>query len=175
MKRWILYAGLGLSLGAGCKNGGSSGSAPPSPKRMEVVALTGNLVKFVPGPGQLPYCLIYTRGEKGITRQITMTHGAQSVACPAGQPVLGLTYKIPVPEGHVKVYTFFSDQRLTAPHLSEQIVDLEDEANPTISAMNLRLPGRVILDVQDFTPKEDAEALGTLVSKDGGVSADGGK
>lgn len=132
---------------AGCRG---SGKTPASPHRMELRRLSGDTVSFVPAPGQLPYCLIYTISARGVTRQITMTRGQQSVPCPAGVPVMGLAYRIPLDEGRVKAYSFFSDHRLTAAAVSEQLVEIGD--SPTLSPMNLRLPGQVVLDVEEFNP-----------------------
>jgi hypothetical protein len=79
-----------------------------------------------------------------------MTKGQQSVPCPAGAPVMGLTFRIPEDEGKVKIYTFFSDRRLTAASVSEQLVEIGDSA--ALTPMNLRLPGQVMLDVEEYDP-----------------------
>jgi hypothetical protein len=125
---------------------------PPAPHRMEIREVTGNTVQFIPAPDQLPYCLIFTESEKGVTRQMTMTQSNQSALCPAGEPVLGLRFRIPADEGRVHVRVLFSDQRLQAATLAEQVVGM---ANPAFNPMDLRLPGRVLLESIDFVPKEE--------------------
>lgn len=133
-----------------------------APPRMEVRQLGGNVVQFVPGADQLPFCLIYTQSEKGVTRQMTMTQSNQSVACPAGEPVLGLRFRLPADEGRVKVRVLFSDQRLQATELAAQVVEM---SSPTFDPINLRLPGRVVLESLDVVPAQEPLAVaGEIVS-----------
>jgi hypothetical protein len=127
---------------------------PPAPPkhRLEVRAVTGSTVHFIPAPDQLPYCLIFTQSDKGVTRQMTMTQSNQSVSCPPGEPVLGMRFRIPADEGQVHVRVLFSDQRLQAAAVAEQVLEMN---SPTFNPMNLRLPGHVLLDSVDFVPLEE--------------------
>ncbi len=143
---------LVVAVGAGVLLGGCSKPTLAAPHRMEVRTVTGNTVQFIPAPDQLPYCLIYTQSEKGVTRQMTMTQSNHSVPCPAGEPVLGRRFRIPADEGKVQVRVLFSDQRLDASTVASQVVDM---AKPAFDPIELRLPGRALLDSQEFLPTEE--------------------
>ncbi len=148
---------LVVAVGAGVLLGGCSKPTPAAPQhRMEIRTVTGNTVQFIPAPDQLPYCLIYTQSEKGVTRQMTMTQSNHSVPCPAGEPVLGRRFRIPADEGKVQVRVLFSDQRLDASTVASQVVDM---ATPAFDPMDLRLPGRALLDSQEFLPTEELPPL----------------
>lgn len=152
MSRILAVVVCAASLLAAC----NKPPAAPAAIRMEIRKVTGNTVQFIPAADQLPYCLIYTQSEKGVTRQMTMTHSNQSVPCPAGEPVLGLRFRFPPDEGRVRVHVLFSDQRLQAAAVAAQLVDM---ANPDFNPTDLRLPGRVLLETQTFVPVEDAAAV----------------
>ena len=130
--------------------------AAPAALRMEIRKVTGNTVQFIPAADQLPYCLIYTQSAKGVTRQMTITHSNQSVPCPPGEPVLGLRFRFPADEGRVRVQVLFSDQRLQAAEVASQVVEM---ASPGFNPTDLRVPGRVVLETQDFVPVEEAAAV----------------
>jgi hypothetical protein len=151
MSRALLAGVCVAMVVSGCRK-----PAPPFAHRLEVRAVTGTTVQFIPAPEQLPYCLIYTQTDKGVTRQMTLTQSNQSVPCPAGEPVLGLRFRIPADEGLVHVRVLFSDQRLQAAEVAAQVVDM---ANPAFNPMDLRLPGRVVLDSVDFVPVEESVAV----------------
>jgi hypothetical protein len=170
-----LSLALAVFLGfVACKK--HAGPTEP-PRRMEVRKMTNSSVYLVPGPEELPYCLVFTRSATGVTRQLTMTETNDSVDCTAGQPILGVRFRVPPEEGKVKIYTFFSDQRLQAAVVADQLVDLLER--PTFSAMDLRAPGRLSMDVEEFLPAEDINPVeGEMVDghgADGGLrAADGG-
>lgn len=130
-------------------------------QRVELRRISGNTVQIVPTENQMPYCLIFTHSGKGVVRQLTMSKGNVSVKCPPGEPVLGLAYRIPVEEGPVKIHIFFSDQRLEAGSVANQ---LNDMAKPSFSPIDFRLPGKVVVETLDFVPSEANEPRpGTLV------------
>jgi hypothetical protein len=116
--------------------------------RVELRKITGDTVQIVPTEASLPYCLVFTESAK-VTRQLTISKSNQSVKCPAGQPVLGQTYRIPADEGPVKVQIFLSDQRLEAVSVANQITEM---AKPNFSPIDMRLPGRVVVQTLTFTP-----------------------
>jgi hypothetical protein len=155
-----LVVGLGaVALMVACSR---PPAAAQSARRMEIRAVTGNTVQFIPAPDQLPYCLVYTQSEKGVTRQLTMNNANTSVACPAGEPVLGRRFRIPLEEGKVQVEVLFSDQRLDATLLAAQVVEM---AKPTFNPMDLRLPGRVVLESMEFAPSDEpAPVVGEVVA-----------
>jgi len=131
--------------------------------RVEVRRVSGDTVQIVPSEGQMPYCLVFTQSGKGVVRQLTMSKNNVSVKCPAREPVLGQAYKVPVEEGPVKINIFFSDQRLEAASVANQ---LNDMANPSFSPIDFRLPGKVVVETLDFIPAESPEpAPGQLVPK----------
>jgi len=123
---------------------------------MEIRTVTGNTVQFIPAPDQLPYCLIYTQSDKGVTRQMTLTQSNQSVPCPSGEPVLQRRFRIPADEGHVRVRILFSDQRLQAAEVAEQVVEM---VKPAFDPNDLRVPGHVLLETLDFVPIEELPPL----------------
>ncbi len=124
----------------------------PAPHRMEIRKVTGNTVQFIPAADQLPYCLIYTQSEKGVTRQMTMTQSNQSVPCPAGEPVLERRFRIPADEGPVRIRILFSDRRLQAGEVTQQVVEM---VKPAFDPNDLRVPGHVVLETLDFLPTEE--------------------
>ena len=132
--------------------GACSKSQTPFTARMEVHSLSANIVQFIPAPDQLPYCLIYTQTAKGVTRQMTMTGSNESVACPAGEPVLGRRFRLTSDEGLIRVRVLFSDQRLQAAQVASQVVDM---ASPAFNPMNLRLPGKVVLESIEYVPTDE--------------------
>jgi hypothetical protein len=164
-RTWVAGAIAAAVLAAACNKAPSSAAATA---RMEIRKLSGNTVQFIPAPDQLPYCLIYTQSDKGVTRQLTMTRDNTSVPCPAGEPVLGLRYRIPIDEGRVHVQVLFSDQPLQSAVVADQVVEM---AKPTFTPMDLRLPGRVLLETLDFLPSEEpATVVGAVLA----TPADGG-
>ena len=156
MSKTLTVAVCAAVLAAACRKPTST-----SAHRMEIRALTGSTVQFIPAADQLPYCLIYTQSANGVTRQMTMTRSNQSVACPAGEPVLGLRFRLPVDEGPVRVQVLFSDQRLQATALAAQVVEM---ASPGFNPMDLRLPGRAVMETLEYVPiEEPAPVVGEVV------------
>jgi hypothetical protein len=152
-----VVAGVALTLLAGCTR--STGPA----HRVELRRISGDTVQIVPGQGQMPYCLVFTHSGKGVVRQLTMSRNNVSVKCEPGEPVLGQAYRIPIEEGPVKIHIFFSDQRLEAASVANQ---LNDMANPSFSPIDFRLPGNVVVETLDFIPSEANEpAPGILVPR----------
>jgi hypothetical protein len=152
-----VVAGVALALLAGC----ARSSAPTH--RVELRRISGDTVQIVPSEGQMQYCLVFTHSVKGVVRQLTMSKNNVSVKCPAGEPVLGQAYRIPADEGPVKVHIFFSDQRLEAASVANQ---LNDMANPSFNPIDFRMPGNVVVETIDFIPSETNEpAPGTLVPR----------
>jgi hypothetical protein len=167
MKRWMLGC-LALAATAGCKQEQTTQPAT----RLELKKLGGERVQFIPAKDQLTYCLIFTRAEKGPLRLLTMTRDNRSPHCPAGKPVQGLTFRMPAEEGAVKVLAFFSDQRINAGSIAQQLFD-----QPDATPMNLRLPGNVRAQTLTFTPTVEAPVTeGEVVGSGGQISAgaDGG-
>jgi hypothetical protein len=166
----VLVVCLGVTSAAAC---GRSAPSAQAPRRMEIRKVTGTTVQFIPAADQLPYCLVYTQSDKGVTRQLTMTSGNTSVPCPAGEPVMGVRFRIPVDEGRVRIQVLFSDQRIQAALLASQLVEM---AKPTFNPMDLRLPGHVVLESLEFEPTEEAapvvgERVAAPAGIDGGAAA----
>lgn len=143
-----VVAGVALALLAGCARSGV-----PT-QRMELRRISGDTVQFVPTEGQMQYCLVFTHSGKGVVRQLTMSKSNVSVRCPAGEPVLGQAYRIPAEEGPVKIHIFFSDQRLEAASVANQ---LNEMAAPSFNPIDFRLPGKVVVETIDFIPSETNE------------------
>lgn len=169
--RSLLIAGL-LSSTLACEK-----PAPAITKRAAISRTGGTTFEIIPAEGQYPHCLAYTVSRSGLTRQLTMSRSNQSFECGATRPVGGHAYKVPLNEGPVKVFLFFTTQPVNAASVSQQILDAPDRQ--TLSVMNMRLPGQAHLEVLDFTPEEDvAPEVGGLVEVDAGAPApatDGGQ
>lgn len=146
---------------------------------VEIRTLGGNSAQLIPTRGQLPYCLVFTIAANGTIRQLTMSHDDRSISCPAERPIGGVRYRFPINEGRVRIVVLFSDRKLDAGSVAEQI--MEKGALPTLSATELRLPGRVVVEVLDLSPiPEPEESVGTVIgrrgeSRDGGSAPDGGR
>jgi hypothetical protein len=140
-------------------------------RRFELKKISDSTFEILPTTSQLPYCLAFTTSEKGITRQLTMTHENKSLRCEPGQPIAGLRFRAPVDEGQIKVHVLFSDQKLSAASVGQQMFELAS-GGKAISVMDLRLPGHVQTETQEFKPEEEkAAALGTVIGGGGEVDA----
>jgi hypothetical protein len=151
----------------------------PTPShRLEIRTLGGNSAQLIPTQGQLPYCLVFTIAANGTIRQLTMSHDDHSISCPADKPIGGVRYRFPISEGRVRILVLFSDRKLDAGSVAAQV--MEKGSLPTLSATDLRLPGRVTVEVLDFAPMAEPEpSVGTVVgrrgeSRDGGSADRGG-
>ena len=147
-----------------------------APVRAELRQVSGNTFELVPAEGQLRYCLVFTRSETGVIRQLTMTHGNRSVACEAHKPIGGIRYRVPLNEGPVKVHVFFSDQPINAGALAQDLY--ERKGDPSFQPIDLRLPGKVVVQTLDFTPSEGMPAqVGGQIGAGGAIigAADGGQ
>lgn len=171
MRPLLVVASLSLSLAVGCEKP----AAAPT-KRAVLNRTGGTTFEIIPSPGQHEHCLAYTVSRSGLTRQLTMSRGNQSFDCAAGRPVGGHAYRVPLNEGPVRVYVFFTSQKVNAAAVSQELLDAPDRQ--ALSAMNMRLPGNVALEALDFSPEEDvAPELGQVVGEDAGSpepSEDGG-
>ncbi len=153
MKRWT-WAVTVLALGAlGCQR--EAGPAPTV--RTDIKTVGGATVEFLPKAGQHPYCLLYTVSEKGIIRQLTMTRENRSIKCEAGKRIYNSSFRIPVEEGKIRAYIIYSDQRIHAGSVAQQLNDLRDK--PRVTAMDLRMPGAVAVDMVEFTPQAGGEPV----------------
>ena len=131
--------------------------------------LTGSTFELVPSAEQLPYCLAFTHATNGVTRQLTMSASNQSFECPAEQPIGRRSFRVPVDEKAVKVIVLFTDQRINAASVSQQIV--EAKAPEKLTAIDLRLPGAAHLVAIDFLPETDAEpTIGEVLGADAGTA-----
>jgi hypothetical protein len=163
MTRWP-WAVAVLALVAGCTQNNKQG--PPA--RAEVRKVSGATMEIVPSDGQLPYCLVYTVSQKGVIRQLTMSRENRSIPCDSGRPIANTSFRVPVQEGPVKIYVFFSDQRLHAGSVSQQLFELQ--GRPRVTAMDFRLPGQAFVEMLEFTPEEGAAPVtGSVVTPGGEV------
>ncbi|MFE8601398.1 hypothetical protein [Archangium violaceum] len=153
MTRWMKAVAV-VALGAvGC----TQEQKPATAKRAELKTAGGSTMEIIPAEGQLPYCMLFTVSEKGIIRQLTMTRENRSIKCDAGKRIYNSSFRVPVEEGTVKAYVFFSDQRIQAGSVAQQLYDLRDK--PRLTAMDFRLPGSVSVEMLEFTPKPGGEPV----------------
>jgi hypothetical protein len=161
-----------LALGLACTDGQPK-SGPPA--RAQLRKVSGSTVEVVPTEGQLPYCLVYTVSQKGIIRQLTMTRENRSIKCEAGKPIANTSFRVPTQEGPVKIYIFFSDQRVQAGSVAQQLMEKQNQVRMT--AMDFRLPGQAFVEMLEFTPEEGGTpVIGEVVapSSETGTHAAGG-
>lgn len=166
MTRWP-WAVAVLALGAGCTKGGNDG--PPA--RAEVRRVSGSTMEVVPRDGQLPYCLLFTVSQKGIIRQLTMTRENRSIKCESGRPIANTSFRVPTQEGMVKVYVIFSDQRIQAGSVAQQLYELRER--PRVTGMDFRLPGQAFVEQLEFAPEEGGAPVTGGVIGAGGEVAEG--
>ena len=153
MTRWMRAVAV-VALGAvGC----TQEQKPAVARRAELKMVSGSTMEVIPSPGQYPYCMLFTVSEKGIIRQLTMTRENRSIKCDAGKRIYNSSFRVPVEEGKVKAYIFFSDQRIQAGSVAQQLYDLRDK--PRLSAMDFRLPGSVSVEMLEFTPQPGGEPV----------------
>src|SRR4051794_38979642 len=122
----------------------------PTAHRVELREKAGNLIELLPAEGTLPYCLAFSIAERGVVRQLTMGEDDKSLACPPGKPIGNVSFRILPSEGKVRIYVFFSEEKLAAGSLAQQVTELAK--SPTFSALDLRVPGKVVSDALDYTP-----------------------
>jgi hypothetical protein len=169
MKPGILVGSALLALAvAGCP-------APPEVKhKAELRNVGGSTIQVIPTEGQHPFCLVFTISEGKVVRQLTMNRENKSVKCEAGQPIGNVSFRVPKEEGKVKVLVFFSDRKLNAGSLAQQIYELASEGKQ-FYPYDLRLEGDVKVETLEFEPSEEVPTVaGEAVGKGGTVSADGG-
>ena len=163
MTRWP-WAVAVLALAVGCNKGTES-----SRTRAEVRKVSGSTMEVVPSEGQLPYCLLYTVSQKGIIRQLTMTRENRSIKCDSGKPIANSSFRIPLQEGPVKLYIIFSDQRIQAGSVAQQLFELQ--GRDRVTGMDFRLPGQAFVEMLEFTPEEGgAPVTGGMVGAGGEVA-----
>jgi hypothetical protein len=140
-------------MSAGCQQE----QKPAVVARAELKTMGGSTVEFIPKEGQHPYCLLYTVSEKGVIRQLTMTRENRSIKCDPGKPIYNTSFRVPVEEGKVRAYIFFSDQRINAGSVAQQLFDLREK--PKLTAMDFRLPGSVSMETLEFVPQAGGEPV----------------
>ncbi|MHA7633117.1 hypothetical protein [Corallococcus sp. M7] len=149
MTRWTGWLTV-MVLGAGFV--GCDDAKPPAKVVRALVKRTGlATMEIIPVEGQLPYCLLFTTSEKGVIRQLTLTRENRSIRCEANRPIANTHFRVPVQEGKVRVYVFFSDEPVQANWVARQLYELRDRER--ITAMDLRLPGRIFVETLEFTPE----------------------
>jgi hypothetical protein len=130
---------------------------PAATARAELRTVSGSTMEIIPKEGQYPYCMLFTVSEKGIIRQLTMTRENRSIKCDAGKRIYNSSFRVPVEEGKVRAYILFSDQRIQAGSVAQQLYDLRDK--PRLTAMDFRLPGSVSVEMLEFTPQPGGEPV----------------
>jgi hypothetical protein len=132
------------------------------------------VIELVPSEGVPPFCVVFTITENSkIIRQLTMNRRNDSFRCQPGTPIGNVTFRIPADEGPVKVYVFFSDQRLNAGSIAQQLYELS--SRPTFNVLDLRAPGNVMSERFDFTPEAAAApSEGEVVGAGGTLAEDAG-
>ncbi|AKQ64378.1 hypothetical protein A176_001290 [Myxococcus hansupus] len=166
MKRWSGLLVVAALCGVAC-DGKKSTDRPTRAQLRKTGAAT---VEVIPSEGQLPYCMLYTVSEKGVIRQLTLTRENRSIRCEANTPVAHTSFRVPYQEGKVRMYIFFSNERIPAGPVAQQLYELRGQER--INAMDLRLPGQVFVETLEFAPEEaGTEVTGTVVDGTNGTGA----
>jgi len=166
MKRWA-WAVAVVVLAAGC----TQNDKAATPSRAQIRKVSGATMEVVPNEGQFPYCLLFTVSEKGIIRQLTMTRENRSIKCDPGKPIANTSFRVPTQEGKVKVYIIFSDQRIQAGSVAQQLYELRDR--PRITGFDFRLPGQASVESLEFVPEEGgAPVTGGVIGAGGELAND---
>ncbi|QSQ24014.1 hypothetical protein JY651_03275 [Pyxidicoccus parkwayensis] len=166
MKRWSKVLAVAALAAA---SGSCDGKKVDRPARAQLRKTGPATVEVIPTEGQLPYCMLYTVSEKGVIRQLTLTRENRSIRCDPTKPIANTSFRIPVQEGKVRMYIFFSDDRIPAGPVAQQLYDLRGQDR--INAMDLRLPGRVFVETLEFSPEDTAPPVtGAVVGSDGGTN-----
>lgn len=148
--------------------------------RMELKETGAASFQLIPAEGQHPFCLVYTISENGTIRQLTMGRYNESWRCEAGKAIgSDRTFRVPLDEGKVRVLTVFSDQRLAAGPVSDQLFELVHRRNGNgvekLQVMDMRLPGKVTTDWNEFVPQaEGAAVVGGEIREGGAMVEDAG-
>ena len=148
--------------------------APPEVKhRAELRNMGGSTIQVIPAVDQLPYCLLFTISEGKVVRQLTMNRDNKSVKCEANQPIGNVSFRVPREEGKVKVLVFFSDRKLQAGSLAQQIYELAAEGKQ-FYPYDLRLAGDVKIETLEFEPTEEVPTVSGEPVRPGMAPADTG-
>ena len=145
-KGTLAWLGLAVALGLRCKD------APQAPlHKIEVRKTSGDQVELVPLAGVPRNCLVFTISASGVARQLTMNAEQTSFDCEAGKRIGNESFRIPAREGKVRIFAVFSDQKLAAPPLAEQVNELGGQ--PGFTGLDLRAPGHLVTDLVEFVPE----------------------
>jgi hypothetical protein len=145
MKAALIVLALGFGLG------GCSTSEPTRVQRVTLTQKSPITFELVPAPDQPPYCHVFTATATGVIWLQTPTVDQLSIDCPAGKPITGAALRVPKREGKVKVYVIFSDRRLEGGPLQLQVQEMVQQMKPVL-AVDLRAPGKVVVDMLEFMP-----------------------
>ena len=141
----LSWIALVSALSYACKD-----AAPPS-HRLEVRKVSGEQIELVPVAGAPPHCLVFTISSSGVVRQLTMNAEQTSFDCEPGKRIGDEPFRIPSREGKVRIFAVFSDQKLSAGPIAEQVNDLGGK--PGFTGLDLRAPGHVVTDIVEFVPE----------------------
>ena len=142
----LVWLALGSALGPSCKD------APLSPShKIEVRRVAGDQIEIVPLAGTPTNCLVFTISASGVVRQLTMNAEQTSLDCEPGKQIGREPFRIPAREGKVRIFAVFSDQKLAAGPIAEQVNELGGK--PGFTGLDLRAPGHVVTDLVEFAPE----------------------
>ncbi len=132
-----------------------SGCSKPAPssrsQRVVLVQKDSSSFELIPSEGQPPYCHVFTIAARGTIRQHTASDDGLSLDCPAGAAIAGTAFRLSARNGKAKVYVIFSDRVLDSNTLSVQIQEFVEQ-NQAVTAVDLRAPGRVVVETLEFEP-----------------------
>lgn len=131
--------------------------------RARLEETSGTTFKIIPAEGQLPYCIAVTASERDVTRLLTENPKGESIPCPANKPVGGVSYRVVVPEGRVRVIVVFTEKPIATMTVAQQIREVSAGGRP-VTAMDLRAPGNVTIETLVFTPSIEAEGVTVIGS-----------
>jgi hypothetical protein len=125
--------------------------APEAASRVRIELVSPGEIRLVPEVQQLPNCLAFTASDAGVVRLLTMNEAGAAAPCPAGQPIGGVSFRIPKQEGHVRIIVVFADTAVESRAIAAEVRELATRGKP-VTGMDLRAPGNVAVGTIDFTP-----------------------
>jgi len=104
-------------------------------------------VEVLPRPGAPPKCVAFSVSDQGVVRTLAMAEDLFSLDCPPGKPIIlgGKPLHVPANEGKARIIVVFSDERLEAARIQNQVWDLRQKRE--LGPRDLRVPEHAIADV----------------------------
>jgi hypothetical protein len=134
-------------LACACALGGFGCKKAPLVHPAEVRRVNADEIEIVPRPGAPPKCVAFSVSDQGVVRTLVMAEDIFSLDCPPGKPAAldGKPIYVPANEGKARIIVVFSDERLEAARIQNQVWDLRQKRD--LGPRDIRVPEHAIADV----------------------------